>query len=167
MQKIIVIGSPGAGKSTFSKKLAKHTGLKLYHLDMIWHKPDRTNVTREEFDCRLNDIIAEESWIIDGNYQRTMEIRIKSCDTVFLLDMPMDVCLSGAEERVGKKRDDMPWVEYELDPEFRQWIEAFPKDVLPQIYELLDKYNNKRIIIFKSREEINTYVKMNFSMEVY
>ena len=53
MKRVIVIGSPGAGKSTFSRKLRDITGLPLYHLDNIWHKPDRTTISREEFDERL------------------------------------------------------------------------------------------------------------------
>lgn len=162
MKKIIVIGSPGAGKSTFARKLRDKTGLALYYLDLIWHKPDKTNISKEEFDRRLSEIIACESWIIDGNYQRTIETRLKACDTVFLLDYPLETCLSGAIERVGRKREEMPWVEEELDPEFRQWIEDFPKEKLPQIYELLEKYREgKQIFIFKSRDEAEWYLENN------
>lgn len=99
-QKIIVIGSPGSGKSTFSRKLRDITDLPLYYLDMIKHKPDRTEISSEEFDKKLNDILMKEQWIIDGNYQRTLEIRLKECDTVFLFDLPMEVCLAGAESRI-------------------------------------------------------------------
>ena len=71
MKRIIVIGSPGAGKSTFARKLKEKTGLPLYYLDMIFHRPDRTTVTREEFDQKLQAILKTDNWIIDGNYQRT------------------------------------------------------------------------------------------------
>ncbi len=165
MDKIIVIGSPGAGKSTFSRRLKDILGLPLYHLDMIWHKPDKTNITKEEFDRRLGEILAADKWIIDGNYQRTIEMRLEKCDTVFLLDFPLEVCLAGARARIGKKRDDMPWVEEELDEEFRQWIIDFPVMKLPEIYEILDKYAGKNIIIFKSRQEAETYLeKLNLEM---
>lgn len=96
MKKVIVIGSPGAGKSTFARKLKEKTGLPLWYLDMIWHKPDKTNISREEFDERLQEIIRGERWIIDGNYLRTLEVRLQSCDTVFLLDYPLEICLAGA-----------------------------------------------------------------------
>ncbi len=165
MKKIIVIGSPGAGKSTFSRKLKDITGLPLYHLDMIWHKPDKTNISKEEFDSRLEEILVTDKWIIDGNYQRTLETRLEKCDTVFLMDFPLDVCLAGAKARIGKKRDDMPWVEEELDEEFRQWIIDFPVMKLPEIYEMLDKYDGKNIIVFKSRQEAETYLeKLNLEM---
>lgn len=160
MLKAIVIGSPGAGKSTFARRLRNLTGLPLYYLDMLWHKPDQTNITREEFDTLSNDIIKKDSWIIDGNYQRTLAERLKACDTVFLMDYPLETCLSGAESRIGKKREDMPWVESEFDEELKQWIIDFPDKQLPQIYELLNKYRKeKEIIIFKSRKEADDYLR--------
>jgi len=158
-QKIIVIGSPGAGKSTFARKLRDLTGLPLFYLDMLWHKPDRTNVSREEFDEKLHEILMQEQWIIDGNYQRTLEMRLKACDTVFFLDFPLDVCLAGAQARIGKAREEMPWIETEFDEEFRQDILEFPKVKLPQIYEMLERYReNKEIVIFKSREELDAFI---------
>lgn len=160
MKKVIVIGSPGAGKSTFARKLRDKTDLPLYYLDMLWHRADKTNISKDEFDRRLCEILQKESWIIDGNYSRTMEMRLQACDTVFLLDFPLDVCLSGVESRIGKKRVDMPWVETEFDAEFKQWILDFPKIRLQQIYEWLEKYKDgKEIIIFKSRESADAYIE--------
>ena len=160
MLKVIIIGSPGAGKSTFARKLGEITNLPLYYLDMLWHKPDRTNISVEEFDLGLSEILKNDSWIIDGNYQRTLEIRLEECDTVFLLDYPLEVCLLGAKSRIGKKREDLPWIESEFDEEFRQWIMDFSKDQLPQIYELLEKYQkDKNVIIFKSRKEADDYLE--------
>ena len=158
MKRIIVIGSPGAGKSTFARKLKEKTGLPLYYLDMIFHRPDRTTVTREEFDQRLQSILQTDSWIIDGNYQRTLPLRFEACTDVFFLDFPLDLCLEGAASRIGTVRDDMPWVEQEFDPEFRQYILDFPKDQLPQIYELIEKYrDSRRITVFHSREEMDKW----------
>lgn len=159
MNKVIVIGCPGSGKTTFSEKLHKQTNLPLYYLDAIWHKPDKTHIERSEFDERLHEILNEDSWIIDGNYQRTLETRLQYCDTVFLFDLPVEVCLEGAISRLGKGRYDMPWIEKELSFEFKQQIELFPKNQLPQIYELLEKYNEKNVIIFKTREEMDDYLK--------
>ncbi len=160
MLKIIIIGSPGSGKSTFARKLSSAAGIPLYYLDMLWHKPDGTNISRETFDAKLNEIIQKDTWIIDGNYQRTLETRLKECDTVFLLDFPLEVCLSGAKSRIGKKREDLPWIESEFDEEFRQWIIDFPKKQLPEIYDLLKKYQEEKdIVIFRTRKELDDYLK--------
>ena len=159
MKKVIVIGCPGSGKTTFAEKLNKRTGLPLFYLDAIWHKPDRTHISREEYDERLVEILELEEWIIDGNYSRTLEVRMQASDTIFLFDLPTEVCLQGATERLGKARYDVPWIDTELDPQFRQEIEEFPEKMLPRIYELLEKYKeNRQVVIFKSRRQADEYL---------
>lgn len=157
MQKVIIIGCPGAGKSTFGRKLADVTGLPLHYLDMIWHRPDRTTVSREEFDKQLDSLLDGDRWIIDGNYIRTLPLRLFRCDTVFMFDLPLEVCLAGAEERLGKERVDMPWTDTVLDEDFRQWILDFPKMQLPLINLFLDSYNGT-VVRFKSRREADEYI---------
>lgn len=160
MLRAVVIGSPGAGKSTFARKLRDKTGLPLYYLDLLWHKPDQTTHTKVEFDFALQPILQKDNWIIDGNYQRTLEKRLQRCDTVFLLDYPVEICLAGAKSRIGKVREDLPWVETSFDPEFKEFIENFSQDELPQIYSKIDKYRDKlNVIVFKSRDEANEYLK--------
>lgn len=160
MKKVIIIGCPGSGKTTFAEKLNKCTGLPLYYLDAIWHKPDKTHISREEYDEKLSEIFDTPEWIIDGNYKRTIEARLQQCDTVFLFDLPTEVCLQGATERIGKGRYDLPWIETELEDEFRQFIEEFPQKTLPSIYELIDKYKEKKqVIVFRSRAEADEYIK--------
>lgn len=159
MKKVIVIGSPGAGKSTFARKLQKKTGLPLFYLDMIWHKPDQMTIDKDEFDKKLQEILQKNNWIIDGNYNRTIPLRLKSCDTVFLLDYPVEICLQGAKDRIGTSRPDLPWQETEFDPEFKQFILDFSKNQLPNIYRVLEEFGkDKKIIVFKSRAEANDYL---------
>ena len=118
MQKVIVIGCPGSGKTTFAEKLNKKTGLPLYYLDAIWHKPDKTHIDRENFDEQISRIFDASEWIIDGNYNRTIEMRLQQCDTVFLFDLPTDVCIQGARDRLGERRYDLPWIDKELSESF-------------------------------------------------
>lgn len=159
MKKIIIIGCPGSGKTTFAEKLQKATNLPLYYLDAIWHKPDRTHISREEYDRKLSEIFQTEEWIIDGNYSRTIEERIQKSDAIFLFNLPTEVCLQGATERLGKERYDVPWIDTELDSNFKKQIEEFPDKVLPRICELLTKYNDGRqVVIFKSRIEADEYL---------
>ena len=159
MKKIIVIGCPGSGKTTFALKLGEKLGIPLFHLDAIWHKPDKTHISREDFDNRLTDILDCESFIIDGNYGRTLERRLIACDTVFLFDLPTDVCLDGARARLGTHRCDLPWTDTELDPRFKDEILGFAGSNLPTIYALIDKYKDGRtVIVFKSREDAELFV---------
>ena len=161
MKKVIVIGCPGSGKSTFSKALAAQTGLPLYHLDMLFWKPDGTTVEKSVFRAKLRDILALDTWIIDGNYASTMEMRMNVCDTVFFLDYPTQVCIEGVEERKGKLRSDMPWIENDdADDEFIEFINSYNRKSRPEVIKLLKKYSDKNIIVFHSREEADEYLLM-------
>lgn len=160
MKRIIVIGCPGGGKTTFAEKLSDKTAIPLYYLDAIWHKPDKTHISRDDFDSRLSEILEQDAWIIDGNYQRTLDHRMNACDTVILFDLPAEVCLEGATSRLGKERYDLPWIDRELDPKLKYEIESFSDRNLPIIYELISRYEkNKTIVIFKSREEANSFIE--------
>ncbi len=159
MKKIIVIGCSGSGKTTFAERLRDKTGLPLFYLDAIWHKADRTHISRDEFDECLGRILSLDEWIIDGNYSRTVERRIAACDTVIFFDLPTEACLEGAISRIGKARSDMPWVDTELDPYLKREIEEFGTKNLPMIYALLEKYKDgKKIVIFKSRKDADEYL---------
>lgn len=159
-QRALVVGCPGAGKSTFSRALRDATGLPLVYLDRIWHKPNGTNVSKEEFDRQLDAALAEERRIIDGIYLRTLERRLARCDTVFLFDLPVEACLAAARVRIGKPREDLPWSEEAFDPEFGNYIMAFPDDQLPQLTSMLVAWEDRRTVItFRSHEEAYRYLE--------
>ena len=159
MQKVIVIGCPGSGKSTFSRALHQKTGIPLFHLDMMYWNADRTIVEKPVFLARLEEALKQERWILDGNYGSTMEKRMLACDTVIYLDYPLDVCIEGIRERRGKERTDMPWVELEEDAEFMEYVRTFNAEQKPGLIALLEQYSDKDIYIFKSREEANAFLE--------
>lgn len=162
MKKIIVIGCPGSGKSTFARALHHKMGIPICHLDTLFWNADKTAVEKSVFRERLTRVLEMNAWIIDGNYASTMEIRMAACDTVFFLDYPTDVCLAGVKARIGKPRGDMPWIESEEDAEFIGFIKTFRKEQRPEILALLDKYSDKNIVVFKSRADGDAFLKKEF-----
>ena len=161
MKKIMVIGCPGSGKSTFSRELHNITGIPLYHLDMMYWNADRTTVEKSVFRERLSNTMQKDEWIIDGNYGSTIEVRLQACDTVIFLDYPLEVCLNGIKERRGKVRTDMPWTEKEdeEDTEFIEFIKNYNLQSRPIVMELLEKYRQKDVFIFKSRNEADEFLR--------
>ncbi len=157
--KIIVLGCSGSGKSTFSKKLQKVTGLPLVHLDNIWWRFDRSHISREEFDRKLAEVLQGNQWIVDGDYSRTYEVRFKSCDTVIFLDYSYEECMKGIKERVGKERTDIPWTEQSLDPELVKMVENYEKDNRSAVLSLINKYSEKNNFVFKSRVEADEWLR--------
>ena len=159
MKKIIILGCPGSGKTTFAKKLNQITGLPLYHLDAIWHLPDKTHIAREDFDKRLFEIFHTPEWIIDGNFDRTIPHRLQYCDTVFFLDESTETCLAGVRARRGQPRSDLPWIENSEDPEFEQFIRDFSVESRPRILKLLAQYSDKSVYLFQSRKEAEAFLR--------
>ncbi len=158
MKKIIVIGCSGSGKSTFARELHKRTGIPLYHLDMMYWNADKTVAERDAFLKRLNGVLFEDAWIVDGNYSSTMELRMTACDTVVFLDYPPEVCLDGVRARIGQPRSDMPWTESEEDGEFLKYIKSYNAEQRPRVFELMQKFDDKNIIVFKSRKEADEFL---------
>lgn len=158
-ERILIVGCPGAGKSTLARRLGTLTGLPVYHLDLLWHRPDRTTVDIETFARSLDQILARDQWIIDGNYGRTLPQRLARCDEVFFLDYPLEICLEGARARVGHQRADLPWLEETLDPEFYQWILDYPKERLPRLRARLASYEGAfPIHTFHTHSEADAYL---------
>lgn len=156
--KILVLGCPGSGKSTFARKLAQRTGLPIVHLDNLWWRTDGTHISRAEFDQALETLLQGERWILDGNYSRTIEIRLRACDTAIFLDYPEEICMAGIAARVGQARPDMPWTEKALDPELVALVQSYARDNRPTIYALLQKYPEKQALIFTSRVEADRWL---------
>ena len=165
MKKVIVIGCPGSGKTTFAEKLQKCTELPLYYLDAIWHRPDKTHIPREEFDGRIGEIFATDAWIIDGNYNRTLPHRLSYCDTVFYFDFSTLRCLWGVTWRVltnlGRVRDDMGGnCRERFSLSFYKSILGFNKAHRERYHSLLEQaaQDGKTVVIFHNRRQVKRYL---------
>lgn len=159
MHKILVIGSPGSGKSTFAIELSEITQIPVTHLDNLFWRANKTTVEREEFLQRLEPVLLEDTWIINGNYGSSMSIRLQHSDTVIFLDYDVETCLEGVRNRVGKVRPDIPWVEEELDLEFYEYVRTFPTEHRPEILDNLAEHSDQRIITLKNRAEGDAFLR--------
>ena len=165
MERVIIIGCGGAGKSTLARKLGEKTGIPVVHLDQIWWSPGNwQHMERPEFEKLLMEEMEKPRWILDGNFRRTLEMRLQKCDTVIYLDFPRLVCLKNWLGRViknwGHARIDMAeGCNERFDPEFALWIWNFNKNYRARFYELLNNLAGKQVIILKSRREVEKFLK--------
>ena len=154
MRRVLVLGCPGAGKSTLARSLGEALSLPVVHLDKLWWKSGWINRTEGEFDALLDAVLLGEEWVIDGNYLRTLPRRLERCDAVVLLDYPRRVCLLRALRRIltwrGRTRPDMAAdCPERLDGEFVRWIWDFHRTQRPQVLELLDGWTGE-LRVFRS-----------------
>ena len=166
MERVLIIGNCGAGKSTFARALAEKTGLPLVHLDKLYWHGDWEHLSREEFDPVLQTELEKPQWIIDGNFSRTLPHRLSYADTVFYLDIPVLTCLWGLTKRVftnyGKTREDMggncPERFDKQKISLYRGILTFNRRNRKKFYEML-KESGVAYTVFRSRKEANAYLK--------
>ena len=165
MERAIIIGCGGSGKSTLARKLGEKTGLPVVHLDKIWWEPGNwQHISREEFDLRLMAELEKTTWILDGNFNRTIDVRLKACDTVIYLDFSRFTCLVSWIGRViknwGHTRPDMgPGCNEWFDPEMLVWIWNFNKKNRKTYYQKLTEVEGVNIIILKNRRQVERYLQ--------
>lgn len=153
-----------------AKKLAEVLDYPLIHLDNEFWKPGWVKTPREEWIEKQKEIMAGEKWIMDGNYDSTMEIRFIECDLIIFLDIKPIPCMISAIKRHGKKRSDLPdYLEEKFDREFfdfLKWIWNFSKTSKPKIMQLHHKYKDKPFIIIHNRREANRLIEATRSNSI-
>lgn len=157
MRKILVIGSPGAGKSTFARKLAERTGLPLIHLDAEFHLPGWVDRETGEWLARVDRLLEGERWIIDGNYGGSLERRLARADTAILLDYPTWLCLWRVVRRIatlhGRVRPDAaPGCPERWDLPFLAYVARFRRAKSPTLERRLAAFPGALVRLRSPRE---------------
>ncbi len=149
MQRIIVIGIPGAGKSTFARTLGEQLDLPVFHLDRYFWNPGWKASSREVFNEKLTQLLEQDRWILDGNYRRTIPLRLQYADTAVHLDLPRRTAMRRVFKRIVMYRDggrpdmadDCP--ERWFDRDFLRYIWRFHRDVLPEMADYLREFGDQ------------------------
>ena len=163
MTKVLVIGSGGAGKSTFARRLGELLELEVIHLDSLYWSAGWIEMPKAEWHRVVEELLSRRAWIIDGNYSGTLQMRLEACDTVIFLDMSRLICLWRLLKRAVLYRDehrpDMAGgCPEKLNWEFMRWVWGYPERTRPKIIELLEKSAcNKQIIWLRSRAEVKRF----------
>jgi adenylate kinase family enzyme len=145
MRRVLVLGSPGSGKSTFARKLGDVAGLPVIHLDQLFWEPGWVQVPNEVFLQRLRDVLAREKWIIDGNFASTLDLRVPHADQIILLERSRLACVARVGRRValshGITREDMaPGCPEKLDFEFLKYVWRFPAKLWPETLAAIERH---------------------------
>src|SRR5215213_7583113 len=157
MRRVLVIGSGGSGKSTVAAQLGELLNLEVSHLDQFYWSAGWVEPQREEWIKTVSDLIERDSWIIDGNYSGTLELRLQRCDTIVFLDLPRVLCLWRIVKRFliyrdGTRPDMADGCRENLNLEFVKWVWNYRRRSRPRVIKRLQEHaQGKQIFWLRSR----------------
>jgi adenylate kinase family enzyme len=163
VNRVVVLGNGGSGKSELSRELSRRTGLPVVHLDPLFWKPGWKPGARDEFRRAVDEVAAGERWIIDGNFINSGDTRLARADTAIFLDLPRRVSMSRALRRFVRdrrtNRPDLPEGCREgLDWAFLKWMWNFDRDDRPQILERLEQ-SEADVVHLRSPADVTRYLE--------
>jgi adenylate kinase family enzyme len=162
VERVLIIGSGGCGKTTLARTVAERLGLPLIHLDARYWRPGWVPTPKHEWRRVVEGLLAQPRWVMDGNYGGTLDLRLAACDSVIFLDLPTRVCMWRILKRSvlyrGRSRPDVaPGCPERLTWEFVRWVWTYRKRRRPGILERLRNHPGRRIIILSSTQEVERF----------
>lgn len=163
MERVLVLGSSGSGKSTFARWLGKILDIEVIHLDSYFWQPNWTETPTEQWEQNLDQLLKKESWIMDGNYISSLDRRLGSADTVIFLDLGRVRCLWRVLGRYlkhrGANRPELPkGCNEKIDLDFIKWIWNYPRRSRSRILQMLGNQPKDKVIILNGSAEIETFI---------
>ncbi len=164
MRKVLVIGPGGAGKTTLAMRIAEATGLPLIHLDSLYWRPGWQPTQAAEWDDLVSQLSSQPSWVMDGNYGGTLDVRIAAADTIIFLDWPRLRCIWRVVRRrvqfTDRSRPSMPaGCPERLTVEFLRWIWDYPRRRRPGILERLERVRgHKHVAVLRNRADVRAFL---------
>jgi adenylate kinase family enzyme len=171
MKRILVIGSGGSGKSTFATRLGQLLDLEVDHLDKFYWRAGWVEPPREEWLQTVTELINRDSWIIDGNYGGTLDVRIQRCDTIVFLDLPRVLCVwrilkRNLRYRRGGRPDMAEGCREKLDLKFVSWVWNYSRRSRPRVVQLIREHEDgKRIVWLRSKAEVRRFLSEQASSQ--
>ncbi len=163
MQRVAIIGSCGAGKSTLAQQLGRRLGLNVIHLDQVYWQPGWIEPDPQTWRQQIRTLAAKPTWIMDGNYSGTFDLRLPIADLVIFLDFPRWHCLGRVLKRIwqyrGQTRPDMaPHCPERLNWQFLWYVWCFPTHNRPKIVQALATLPRQSVVILRNPRAVQQFL---------
>ena len=164
MKRVAIIGSGGAGKSTLARQLGPILNIPATHLDAVYWQEGWVESPKDDWNQTMRDLVDQETWILDGNYGGTIDVRLEAADTIIFLDLPRLICVKRIIQRRiqyhNRTRPDMgPNCNERLNWVFLKWIWTYPAQRRPGILSKLHGYQErKQVVILRTPAEVKRFL---------
>ena len=161
-KRILVLGSSGSGKTTLTLRLAHALNIEAIHLDAIFWKPGWVSTPQPEWREVVRGLIQQESWIMDGTYESTLDLRIPAADAAIVLERSRLTCLWNVLKRKASvddhSRPDAP-AGQKLDLAFLRYIWNYPKVTRPFVLDCIQQYGQEKTLFqLTGADEIERFI---------
>lgn len=149
-KRILVLGPSGSGKTTLSIRLGRILGIETIHLDAYFWKPGWTSTPQPDWRTTVASLIRKESWIMDGMYESTLDLRIPAAETMIVVERSRLVCLWRVLKRKATISDhcrpDAP-AGQRLDRAFLRYIWRYPAVTGPFLFDCIRRYGADKTLV--------------------
>ncbi|GAB3432445.1 P-loop NTPase family protein [Flindersiella endophytica] len=147
MERVLVVGCCGGGKSYVARAIGQLTGAPVTHLDAMYYDDEWNTAPMDDFADAQRELVARPRWVIDGNYNSTLEIRLRACDTVVFVDVPTRSCLWGIFSRHVRRGG-----EHQLNLDVVKYVLGYRRTMRPRVLAKLEEYaGHARVVSLHSR----------------
>ncbi|HVQ18409.1 MAG TPA: topology modulation protein [Actinomycetes bacterium] len=162
MKKVAIIGCGGSGKSHVARTLGNLLQAPVTHLDAVFYDSDWNELPMAEFEARQHELVAEPSWVIDGNYNSTLPVRLHACDTVVFLDLPAVTCLWGAlsrQVRHGAGQNQTSGVYNRMHWGVIRYIRTYRAKMRPKVLRKIEEHaDHATVVTLTSRRQVRRWL---------
>lgn len=158
MDRVVVVGCGGSGKSYLARLLSERTGLPVTHLDAVYYAESWRAIEPDVFARSQQELVEADRWIIDGNYASTLPIRLRRADTVLFLDLAAWRCLLGIlrrRMRHGPGQHRAIGVYNRITAQFVKYVWSYRRTMRPRILGLITEHaRHAEVHVLTSRRAV-------------
>jgi adenylate kinase family enzyme len=163
VQRVAIIGTGGAGKSTLARRMGERLGIEVLHLDHLFWQPGWEATPSERWRALQGRFVACDRWIMDGNYVNSMPVRVAAADTVVFVDLPRRTTILRAVRRWWRHRGEDVQAfgcPERVDWEFLWWMWRFPRDTRPRLLATLAEHAGvgTRVVMLRSPSDVERFL---------
>ncbi|MGP3949603.1 topology modulation protein [Streptomyces sp. 7N604] len=164
MKKVAIVGCGGSGKSYVARELGRLLGAPVTHLDAAYYDDEWNQLPKEKFEALQRELVSAPSWVIDGNYNSTLQVRLEACDTVVFMDLPTRSCLWGIisrQLRHGRGQNKDNGIYNRIHMGVIRYVLSYRRTMRPRVLKKIDDFarDHAEVVLLTSRQHARKWLK--------